>query len=160
MSIQSSLHASFVSSETDIALCCMIYVLCSVIFSVVGCGVFVSSETDAGQSTDALFAAANSQLASAQKAGAERLAESGFEEARALFAEAEIALENGDKEARTLIQKAHTKARLAEALARQARAETEVVQLEAELEKASAEASRVRLDRRASESELEQGSVD
>ena len=110
-----------------------------------------------GQSIDALFAVANSQLASAQKVGAEQLAESEFQEARTLLAEAEVALKNRDKGARSLIQKAHTKARLAEALATQSRAESEATQLEAELEEAQEEAVRARMERRSAESDLGQG---
>ena len=111
-----------------------------------------------GRSVDVLFAAATSQLASARKAGAEQLVESEFEEAARLLAEAEIALKNRDKEARSLIQKAHSKARLAEALTKQSRAETEAAQLEAELEEALVEASRARLERQSAESELGQES--
>jgi hypothetical protein len=127
----------------------LLYVLCLVsCFS--GCSA-------TGQSVDALFAVANSQLASAQKAGAEQLAESEFQETRALIAEAEVALKNRDKETRSLIQKAHAKARLAEALAKQSRAESEAARLEAELENAQEEATRARLERRSAESELGQG---
>jgi len=125
--------------------------LCLVLFSVAGCSA-------TGGSVDVLFAAANSQLASAKKVGAEQLAESEYQQASRLLAEAEIALKNRDKGARSLIQKAHSKARLAEALARQLRAETEAAQLEAELERALVEASRARLERQSAESELEQGS--
>ena len=107
-----------------------------------------------GPSTDALFASANSQLSSAQKAGAEQLAESDFEEAVTLLSGAETALKNRDKQARSLVQKAHAKARLVEALARQLKAENEAAQLEAELEKAREEATRARLERRAAEDEL------
>ena len=133
--------------------CSALCVLCSVLFLMAGCG-------GGGQSIDALFAAANSQLASAQKAGAEQLAKSEFEEASALLAESEIAMGTRDQEAQSFTKKAHIKARLAEALARQSKAESEAVQLEADLEKASAEASSVRLERRAAESELDQGSPD
>jgi hypothetical protein len=120
-----------------------------VLLSVAGCSA-------TGQSVDILFAAANSQLASARKAGAEQLAESEFQQASGLLAEAEIALKNRDKGARSLIQKAYSKARLAEALAKQSKAETEAARLEAELERASAEASSARLERQSAESELGQ----
>jgi hypothetical protein len=130
--------------------------LCSLLLlSMVGCSA-------TGQSVDALFAAANSQLASARHAlegsetevGAGQLAGFEFEEAKALLAEAESAMKNRGKETRSLIRKAHAKARLAEALARQSRAETEAMQLEAELEKAKDEANRARLERQSAESEL------
>ena len=107
-----------------------------------------------GQYTNSLFAAASSQLASAQKAGADQFAESEFEEARDWLTQAETALRNKDNQARLFIQKAHAKARLAEALARQAKAERELAKLEAELDEASAEANRVRLEREAAETEL------
>ncbi len=133
---------------TRYSLLVTILCLVSCIFlTVTGCGA-------KGQHINTLFAAASSQLASAQKAGADQLAESEFEEAKNWFAQAETALRNKDKQAGFLIQKAHAKARLAEALARQAKAESELAQLEDELEKASAEANRVRLDRKAAESEL------
>ena len=128
---------------------CVSTILCLVLFSMAGC-------STTGQSIDALFAAANSQLASAQKAGAERLAESEFEKAKARLAEAEIASKNNDKETRSLVEKAHAQARLAEALAEQAQAESELAQSAAELEKVSAKANSVRLERKAAESQLDQ----
>jgi chromosome segregation ATPase len=126
---------------------CILCLMSCVFLIVTGCSA-------KGQYINTLFAAASSQLASAQKAGADQLAESEFEEARDWFTQAEAALRNKDKQARFLIQKAHAKARLAEALARQVKAESELAQLEAELEEASAEANRVRLEREAAETEL------
>jgi len=132
----------------------MLYILlCSAIFAVVGCG-------GTGQPIDALFAAANSQLASAQEAGAAEYAKPEFGEAGDLLAEAQVALENKDKGARALLEKAYTKARLAEARARQSKAEAEAAQLEADLEKALAEAKSVREERQAAESVLDQESMD
>jgi hypothetical protein len=131
-------------------------VLCLVLpvaISMVGCGA-------KGVSIDVLFDAANAQLARAQKQlslPADQRAEAAamaFEEARALLAQAEIALENGGEEARSIIQKAHAKARFAEALSRQSKAEAAAKLAEAELEKALAEARHVRLERAAAESEL------
>ena len=122
---------------------------CSVLLSVVGC-------SGVGQSVDALFASASSRLADARKAGAEKFAESEFQEAASLLTEAEVAIENGDKGARVLVEKALIKARLAEALARQSKAESETAQLEAELEKASSEADQARQERQAAESKLAQ----
>ena len=134
----------------SLRLCCLMFcILCSIFLSALGCGV-------GGQSIDALFAAANSQIASAEKAGADQLAQSELEEAEALLAEAEIASKNRDKATLYLLEKAHAKARLAEALSIQAKAENEAMQLEAELERASAEASQARLERVAAESELDQ----
>jgi len=133
------------------ALCAVLYILCFLIFP--GC-------TAPGQSTDALFAAAESHLANARKSGAEQLAEPEFREAEALLVEAEAALKNGDKGSRPLVEKAHAKARLAEVLARQSKAEAEADRLEKELEKASAEADSVRKERELSESELKQESPD
>ena len=108
----------------------------------------------AGQSIDVLFAAANSRLADARKAGAEQFAESELKEAVSLLSEAEIAIENRDKRARVLVEKALTKARLAEALAGQVKAENETAQLEVELEKTSSEADQVHQERQAAESKL------
>ncbi|MFC1714440.1 DUF4398 domain-containing protein [Candidatus Poribacteria bacterium] len=119
---------------------------CSALFSVVGCS--------AGQPIDVLFAAASSQLADAQKAGAEQFAESELKEGVSLLAEAELAIENKDKGARVIINKALAQARLAEALARQSKAENETAQLEAELEKASTEADQAHQERQAAESKL------
>ena len=135
------------------ALCAALYILCFLMFPIAGCSV-------PGQSTDALFAAAESHLANARKSGAEQLAEPEFREAEALLVEAEAALKNGDKGSRSLIEKAHAKARLAEALTRKSRAEAEADRLEKELEKASAEADSVRKERELSESELKQESPD
>ena len=125
--------------------------LCLALLSVMSCSA-------PGQSTDVLFAAASSQLASAKESGAERLVE--FEEAQALLSEAEAALENKDRGVRSLIKRASAKARLAEALARQSKAEAEAARLEAELEKASIEAEAARQEREAAESELNQDSSD
>jgi len=122
---------------------------CLILLWVIGCG-------GAGQSVDALFVAVNSQLADARKAGAEQYAESELEEAVSLMAKAEVAVENRDKGARTLMEKALAKARFAEALARQLKAENETTQLEMELEKASSEASQARQERQAAESKLTQ----
>jgi len=121
---------------------------CCVLLLVTGC-------SGAGQSVGVLFAAANSRLATARKAGAEQYAESELEEAVALLTEAETAIANKNKEARFLAEKALAKARLAEALALQLKAEGETTQLEAKLEKASSEADQARRERRAAESELE-----
>ena len=136
-----------------LALCYTLCVLCLVIPSVIGCSA-------KGQNTDVLFASANSQLASAQKAGAEQLAEPEFEEARISLIEAESAIENGDKRARTLIEKAHARARLAEAMAKQRRTENEAARLRVELEEASTEADRARLERQSAENELNEGISD
>ena len=122
---------------------------CLILFWVIGCG-------GAGQSIDALFVAVNSQLADARKAGAEQYSEPQLEEAESLMAQAEVAVENKDKGARTLMEKALAKARFAEALARQLKAENETAQLEMELEKASSEASQARQERQAAENKLTQ----
>ena len=122
--------------------------LCFVFLSVVGCG--------AGQSIDALFAAADSHLVDARRAGAEQYAKSALSEAEASLAEAETAIENKDKSARALVEKAVARARLTEALTKQLRAESETTQLEAELEVAFSEANQARQERRSAESELEQ----
>ena len=121
--------------------------LCFVLLSVAGCG--------AGQSIDALFAAADSRLADARKAGAEQYAKSALAEAEATLAEAETAIENKDKGARALVEKAAARARLAEALTKQLRAESETTQLETELEVAFSEANQARQERRSAEGELE-----
>ena len=135
------------TSHVSCLMSCVLYLMFCVFLTVTGCSA-------KGQYTNSLFAAASSQLASAQKAGADQFAESEFEEARDWLTQAETALRNKDNQARLFIQKAHAKARLAEALARQVKAESELAQLEAELEEASAEANRVRLEREAAETEL------
>ncbi len=121
---------------------------CSALFSIAGCS--------AGQPIDALFAAASSRLADARKAGAEQFAESELKEAASLLAEAELAIENKDKGARSFVDKALAQARLAEALARQSKAENEMAQLEVELEKVSTEADQARQERQTAESKLTQ----
>ncbi len=128
-----------------IALC----LSCTVLSSIIGC-------SGAGQSVDALFATASSQLANARKSGAEQYAESQLEEAMSLLAEAEVAIENKDRGARALLEKAFAQARLAEALARQSKAETETAKLEVELEKASTEADQARQERQSAENKLTQ----
>jgi hypothetical protein len=106
------------------------------------------------QSIDALLYDARSNLENAQKAGADELAKSEFDEAKALIAEAETAFQNGDKSARAILEKAKIKAVLAETLARQKKAESEAARLEEELEAVLAEATRIRQEREALESEL------
>ena len=140
-------HVSCLKSHVSRFMSCVLCLTSCVFLTVTGCSA-------KGQYIDALFAATISQLARAQKAGAEQLAESEFEDSKRLFAEAENALKNKDKQAGFLIQKAHAKARLAEALAKQATAERELAKLKAELDEASAEANRVRLEREAAEREL------
>ena len=121
--------------------------LCFALLSLVGCG--------AGQSIDALFAATDSHLADARKAGAEQYAKSELDEAEAALAEVEAAIEGKDKGARVLVKKALAKARLVEALTNQLKAESETTQLEVELEAAFSEASQAGQDRQSAERELE-----
>lgn len=123
---------------------CFLY---SALLSVVGCG--------AGQSIDALFAAADSHLADARKAGAEQYAKSELDEAEAALAEVEAAIESKDKGARVLVKKALAEARLVEALTNQLKTESETTQLEAELEAAFSEANQAGQDRQSAERELE-----
>jgi hypothetical protein len=123
---------------------CLLY---STLISILGCS--------SGPSVDALLVTANSHLADAEKAGAGQYAKSELDEATAALAEAEAAIQSKDKSARVLVGKALAKARLAEALAQQAKAEEETTQLEAELEVIFSEADQARQDRRSAESELE-----
>ena len=126
----------------------MLYILlCSALFAVVGC-------SGTGEPVDMLLNAANSQLTSAQEAGAAEHAKPEFDEASDLLAEAQMALEAKDKGARALIERAYARARLAEALARQSKSETEATQLEAELDRALIEANRASEERQSAESEL------
>lgn len=123
--------------------------LCITLFTLTGC-------STKGQPIDALFVAADSQLYIAQQAGAEQLASAEFEEAKALYTQAEMALEKKDKSARILIQKANSKARLSEALAKRAIADAEAAKAEEELAETSARASRASAERIAAENELKQ----
>ena len=125
----------------------LIGLLCSLLFSVVGCST--------GVSVDALFVAAESRLADARKAGAEQYARSELDEAAALLAQAEASIENKDKGAPVLVRKALAKARLVEALTRQLKAESKTSQLETELEAASSEANQAADDRQSAEGQLE-----
>ena len=138
-------HTTIQCAVSLIALC----LSCTVLFLIIGC-------SGAGQSVDALFATASSQLADARKSGAEQHAEPQLEAAISLLAEAEVAIENKDKGARALLEKASAQARLAEALARQSRAETETAKLEVELGKASTEADQARQERQSAENKLAQ----
>ena len=136
-------HTIMRRAASLIGLC----LLCFALLSVVGCG--------AGQSIDALFAAADSHLADARKVGAQQYAKSELDEAEAALAEVEAAIESKDKGARVLVKKALAKARLVEALTNQLKAESETTQLEAELEVVFSEANQASQDRQSAERELE-----
>ncbi len=97
---------------------------------------------------------------SAQKYKADQLAEAEFEEAKALYDEAQLALQKNDKEALSIAQKAFVKARLAEALARQAIAEAEATESERAKEKAQSDAERANKERIAAENELSKMPMD
>lgn len=106
------------------------------------------------------LSAANTKLDSAQKYGADQLAEAEFAEAKALYSEAEMALQKNDKEALSIAQKAFVRARLAEALARQANAEAEATESEKAKKKAQDDAERASKERIAAENELSKMPID
>ena len=89
-------------------------------FSIFCCLTLISSGCSINNSAVEYLSAADLRLDSARAYGADQLAEAEFEEAEALYAEGELALQKKDKEALSIAQKALAKARLAEALARQA----------------------------------------
>ena len=123
------------------------FLLIAVIFCLAGCGVN-------NQSFDVLFNKANSEIEIAQKAGADQLASTEFEESKSLLEGAKSAPKSKQKE--TLAKRAYAKARLSEALAKQVKAENEANQLEAELKTIEGDANKIRLERQTVESELNQ----
>ena len=129
----------------------MRFIALTVMILFAGCGVMSNRPDD-----NTLFATANSQLTAAQKAGAEEFAKIEFEDARNLLSLAEDALKKKDKEAKIIIQRAYAKARLAEVLARQEKAETEAAQAEVELKASEQNADKVRIERQSIEAELNQ----
>jgi len=120
----------------------MISILC-----LAGCGIST-------QSIDTVFNTANSQIDEAQKAGAEQLASAEFDESKTLLQSA-LSAQN-DKQKVILAERANAKARLAEALANQIKAEKEAEKLEKELKIIEEKASTVRTERQTAEEELKQ----
>jgi hypothetical protein len=147
-----AVHDSEMSPVPAHFLICAL-LLCFAIFAVVGCG-------GIGLSNDAMYTAASSQLTSAQEAGAAEYAKAEFEEAENLLAEAEVAMGNKDSRASLLIERACAKARLAEALARQSKAEAEAAKLEADLEESLEAVERASEERKSAESDLAQESME
>jgi len=112
-----------------------------------GCGV-------KNQSFDVLSSKANSEIEIAQKAGADQLASTEFEESKSLLEGAKSATKSKQKE--KFVKRAYAKARLSEALAKQVKAENEAIQLETELKTIEEDANKIRLERQTVESELNQ----
>lgn len=121
------------------------FLLTAIIFCLAGCGV-------KNQSFDVLFNKANSEIEIAQKAGADQLASTEFEESKSLLEGAKSAPKSKQKE--ILVKRSYAKARLSEAIAKQVKAENEAVQLEAELKTIEEDANKIRLERQAVENEL------
>lgn len=120
----------------------MISVLC-----LAGCGIST-------QSVDTALNAVSLQIDEAQKAGAEELAPSEFDESKTLLQSA-LSAQN-DKQKVILAERANAKARFAEALANQIKAEKEAEKLEKELKIIEEKASTVRSERQIVEEELKQ----
>ena len=121
--------------------------LITIIFCLAGCGVN-------NQSFDVLFNKANSEIEIAQKAGADQLASTEFEESKSLLEGAKSAPKSKQKE--ILAKRSYAKARLSEAITKQVKAENEANQLEAELKTIEEGANKIRLERQTVENELNQ----
>lgn len=113
-----------------------------------GCGI-------SSQSVDSLSSAADSYLSKAREAGAEELASNEFQDAQSLFLKAGNDSIN-KKEKKILLQRSAAKARLAEAIARQIKAEKELAKNEIELSKIESHANDMRQERQSAESTLKQ----
>jgi len=118
-----------------------------IVFCLAGCGVRT-------QSLNIMFNNASSQIEIAQKAGADQLASTEFEDSKSLLEGAKSAPKSKQKE--ILAERAYAKARLAEAIAKQVKAENEANQLEAELKATEEDANKIRLERQTVENELNQ----
>jgi len=113
-----------------------------------GCGI-------SSQSVDTLSSAADSYLSKAKEAGAEELARNEFQDAQSLLVKAKNDPTN-KKEKKILLQRSAAKARLAEAMARQTKAERELAKNEIELGKIESHANDMRMERQSAESTLKQ----
>ena len=123
------------------------FLLIAIIFCLAGCGIN-------NQSFDVLFNKANSEIEIAQKAGADQLASTEFEESKSLLEGAKSAPKSKQKE--ILVKRSYAKARLSGAIAKQIKAENEANQSEAELKDIEEDANKIRLERQTVESELNQ----
>jgi hypothetical protein len=123
------------------------FLLITIIFCLSGCGI-------KNQSFDVLLNKANAEIEIAQKAGADQLASTEFEESKSLLEGAKTAPKGKQKE--ILAKRSYAKARLSEVLAKQVKAENEANQLEAELKTIEEDANKIRLERQTVESELNQ----
>jgi hypothetical protein len=121
------------------------FLLIAIIFCLAGCGV-------KSESFDVLLNKASSEIEIAQKAGADQLSSTEFEESKTLLEDAKSAPKGKQKE--ILVKKSYAKARLSEAIAKQVKAENEAVQLEAELKTIEEDANKIRLERQTVENEL------
>lgn len=117
----------------------------AVILFLAGCG----AKT---QNFDILLNDAIAQIDTAQKAGADQLASTEFNEAKALLESAKVASKG--KQRISLAQKAYAKALLSEALAKQLAVEREANRLEAELKIMEEEANKIKSERKAVEEDL------
>jgi len=121
--------------------------LAIILLCLAGCGT-------TNQSFDVLFNRISSQIEIAQKAEADKFANTEFEDAKSLLDGAKSAPKSKQKE--ILAKRAYAEARLAEAIAKQMKAENEAVQLEAELKTIEENANKIRLERQTVENELNQ----
>jgi hypothetical protein len=106
------------------------------------------------KSTDLMLNTASLQIDSAQKAEAEQFASVEFDEAKTLYQSA-LSAPNG-KQKSVLAERANAKARLAESVAKQVKAEQEADKLETELKIIEEKASKVQLERQTAEEEFNQ----
>ncbi|HGJ65444.1 TPA: DUF4398 domain-containing protein [bacterium] len=118
-----------------------------ILLCLVGCGIST-------QSLDLALNNASLHIDKAQKEGAEQFASAEFDEAKTLLQSALSAKK--DKQKVILAERSYAKARLAESLAKQIKAENEANKFEEELKIIEEKANRVRLERQTVEEELNQ----
>ena len=106
------------------------------------------------KSADLMLNNASLQIDSAQKAEAEQFASVEFDEAKTLYQSA-LSAPNG-KQKSILAERANAKARLAESVAKQVKAEQEADKLETELKIIEEKANKVQLERQTAEDEFNQ----
>jgi len=124
-----------------------IILILNLLLCLIGCGIST-------QSVDTALNNASLHIDKAQKEGAEQFAATEFDEAKTLLQSALSA--KSDKQKVTFAERADVKARLAESLAKQIKAENEAKKFEDELKVIEEKANRVRLERQTVEEELNQ----
>lgn len=123
------------------------FIISIFLYFLAGCGI-------SNQSFNVFLSNANSQIEIAQKANADQLASAEFNDAKSMLEGAKAAPNNKQKE--ILAKRAYAKACLAEAIAKQVKAENEAAQLESELKTIEEDANKIRLERQATENEFNQ----